>query len=175
VFAALTLCFGFALLTGTLGLSTAFGAFVAGMLVARARETHWVHQALEPLRVIFMALFFVSVGVILDLDFVYENWWKISLLVFAILMSNTLLNAVTFRVLGESWRDSLYGGALLSQIGEFSFVLAAAGYHAAIIDDRDHQFAVAIITLSLMVSPVWITAAKRLLLRRVEPCLLPPR
>ena len=74
VFAAFLLCFGCSALTGFLGLSTALGAFLAGLVVAAARETDWVHRSLEPFRVLFVALFFVSVGMLVDLTFLREHW-----------------------------------------------------------------------------------------------------
>lgn len=70
VFAALLICFGLAFITGALGLSSALGAFVAGMIVASARETDWVQGTLDPLRVIFLGLLFVSMGMQIDLEFI---------------------------------------------------------------------------------------------------------
>ncbi|MGB5397041.1 MAG: cation:proton antiporter [Gammaproteobacteria bacterium] len=162
VFTALVFCFGFALITAVLGLSTALGAFVAGMLVSSARETDWVRYALEPFRVIFIALFFVSIGMLLNLDFVLAHSWQVALLVIAVFITNTFINAGTFRAFGESWRESFYAGALLSQIGEFSFVLAAAGYHAAIITDVGYQYAISVILFSLIFSPGWIALMRKL-------------
>ncbi|MDH5178199.1 MAG: cation:proton antiporter [Gammaproteobacteria bacterium] len=165
VFAALIACFGLSLITGLFGLSTALGAFAAGMLIGSARETQWVHRSLEPFRVIFVALFFVSIGMLVDLSFIKTHWSQIAILVGAVIITNTFLNAVIIRLLGDSWPDSLYSGALLSQIGEFSFVLAAVGLQAKLITDYGYQLTVAVIVLSLMVSPAWIGLARRVLYR----------
>ena len=162
VFAALILCLGLALITGLLGLSTALGAFLAGIVVATARETHWVAQRLESFRVVFVALFFVSVGMLIDLSFVRANAWVLALLLAGVLVTNTLLNAAILRALGDRWRTSLYGGALLSQIGEFSFVLAAIGLQSGFVTGYAYQATVATIALSLTVSPFWIALVKRL-------------
>ena len=160
VFAALAICFGLSLLTALFGLSSALGAFVAGIVIAAAKETQWVHNALEPFRVVFIALFFVSIGMLVDLNFLYTHWMQAGLLVLAVLLTNMFINAVILRILGEDWRDSLYAGALLSQIGEFSFVLAAVGIQAAIITKYSYQMTLAIISLSLLLSPVWIRMVK---------------
>lgn len=165
VFAALMICFGFSLITGILGLSTALGAFAAGMLISSARETQWVHHSLEPFRVVFVALFFVSIGMLVDIHFIREHWYQISILVMAVFLTNTFINAVIIRMLGDSWRDSLYAGALLSQIGEFSFVLAAVGLQAKIISQYGYQMTIAIIAISLLLSPAWITVIKKLLIK----------
>lgn len=165
VFAALAICFGLALLSGLLGLSTALGAFAGGMLIAAARETRWVHHNIEPFRVVFVALFFVSIGMLVDLNFFTSYWQQILLLLAAVLLSNTFINAVILRTLGDSWKDSFYAGALLSQIGEFSFVLAAIGIQSNIISHFGYQLTIATIALSLLVSPAWIGVSKRLLHR----------
>ena len=161
VFFAMAVCFGFALLTGLAGLSTALGAFVAGILVASARETHWIHSRLDSFRVVFIALFFVSVGMLIDLSFIGEHLLLILLLVSVVLLLNTLINAFTLRALGEGWRESFYAGALLSQIGEFSFVLGATGYHSGIINEFAYQTTVAVIALALLISPLLILAIRR--------------
>jgi CPA2 family monovalent cation:H+ antiporter-2 len=157
VFAALLLCFGLALLSGTLQLSTMLGAFVAGIVVSSARETDWVHRSLEPFRVVFVAVFFVSVGMLIDVAFVADNLHEIAPLVGAIVGISTVINAAILKLLGSSARRSLYGGALLSQIGEFSFVLVSVGLAAGVIAARDYQLMIAVIAISLLLSPPWVT------------------
>lgn len=163
VFAALLICLGLSLLTGMAHLSTALGAFAAGILVTAARETQWVHHSLEPFRVIFVALFFVSVGVLVDVSFIISHAIQVLLLVVTVLVGNTLLNGIILRFLGYRWRESLYAGAILSQIGEFAFVLAAVGLTGKIISDIAYQYTIAVIAISLLVSPFWILAARRVL------------
>ncbi len=163
VFAALLACFGLAFVTGMLELSTALGAFVGGMLVATARETDWVHQALEPFRTLFVALFFVSIGLMVDLPFIADHWVQIGLLVLAVLVTNTFVNALALRLLAIPWRRSLLAGAMLAQIGEFSFVLAAAGLQARIITDYAYQTTIAVISISLVLSVPWIALMRRVL------------
>lgn len=160
VFAALAICFGLALLTGVLELSTALGAFIGGMLISAARETQWVHHKLEPFKVVFVALFFLAVGMSVDLDFVLKHWWQVSLVVIAVFIVGTLVNGLILKGLGYKWRESFYGGAVLAQIGEFSFVLAAVGLQAAIITDTGYQLALSVISLSLLLGPIWITLGR---------------
>lgn len=163
VLAALLACFGFAFVSGSLGLSSALGAFVAGMIVASARETDWARRTLEPLRVIFVGLLFVSMGMQIDLEFISTAWQEVLLLVIGVLTTNTFINAVVLKLLGDTWRISLYSGALLAQVGEFSFVLAAVGLQVGIIQGFSYQMTIAVIALSLLLSPAWISASKRLL------------
>ncbi|MDH3672740.1 MAG: cation:proton antiporter [Gammaproteobacteria bacterium] len=169
IFAALAVCFGFASLTAFFELSTALGAFAAGMLIGVARETQWVHRTLESFRVVFIALFFVSIGMLVNLDFLRDQWIKVAILVFTVLLTNTFINATILRLLGDRWRQSLYAGALLSQIGEFSFILAAVGLQVKIIVDAGYQLAIAVISISLLLSPIWISIFKSVLhIERLE-------
>ena len=162
VFSAFVLCFGLATATAFAQLSTALGAFVAGIIVAASSETEWVHRSLEPLRVILVALFFVSVGMLIDFGFLLDHWYILTGFVAAVLLSNTFLTGSVLRVLGRPWRHALYTGALLAQVGEFSFVLAAVGRSQGLISDYGYQMAVALIVLTLMLSPGWVVAARAL-------------
>ncbi len=166
LFAALLLCFGLAFLTGSLGLSAALGAFVAGLVVAAARETEWVQQALEPLRIVFVALLFVSMGMLIEPAFIRQNGLLLISLLVGILLTNTFINALILRALGNNWQDSLYSGVLLSQIGEFSFVLATVGLQVGLITQVGYQITIALIALSLLVSPLWIQLSKALISSR---------
>ena len=173
VFAALAICFGFALLTDIFHLSPALGAFIGGITVGLARETHWVHSSLKPIKVIFVALFFVSIGMLLDLSYTLKNITAVLAFVLIVLVLNTLINAVIFRILGDPWRRSFYAGSLLSQIGEFSFVLGAVGLTLGIISDSGYQITLAVITLSLLISPFWIYILGRFACKG-DVCLVPP-
>jgi len=161
VFGALLLCFGLALITGLFSLSSALGAFVAGMVVSAAKEAKWVHHSLEPFKTVFVALFFVSVGMLVDISFIIDNWSKVFALALMVLVLNTAINATVFRLLGESWGDSIYTGSILAQIGEFSFILAAVGVSSAVITQADYQLAVAVIVVSLLASPFFISHMRR--------------
>ncbi len=160
IFAAFLVCFGLALFTSLFGLSTALGAFVAGILVSNARATKWFYMHLNPFRVILVAAFFIYIGAIINLAFLMQNIVIISLLVVAVFLTNTFVNAAVFRFLGEDWEESLYSGALLSQIGEFSFVLAAFGLEIGIIQNFGFQIISIVIAITLLLSPFWIHLMK---------------
>ncbi|MCR8923915.1 cation:proton antiporter [Dasania sp. GY-MA-18] len=163
LFTGLSLCFGLSLITAWFDLSTALGAFMAGMFIGVSKETQWVHHNLESFKVLFVALFFVSVGMLLDLSFLLQHWVQVSILVLAALLTNTFINALILRMAKFSWHDSLFAGLLLSQISEFSFVLAAVGYQAHIITNVGYQLSICAIALSLLLSPLWINSGRRLL------------
>ena len=156
VFIALMLCFGFALLTASFHLSAALGAFVGGILMHAANSTSWLHDSLHAFRVVLMAVFFISIGMLIDVTFLLANTWTIFTLVTTVLLTNHFINAGILRFFGNNWQDSIYGGALLAQIGELSFILAALAFEDAIISDFGYKIAILVIALTLLISPFWI-------------------
>lgn len=163
IFAALAICFGMVSVSALLRLSPFLGAFMAGIYVRATRETGWIHVTMEPFYIFFVAIFFVSVGMLLDLSFVLENWPMILMLVGLVFIFNTLISTGIMRMLGESWRDSLVGGAMLAQVGEFSFVILAVGEQHSIVSDFTYQTILALITVTLVLSPGWIALIKKIL------------
>ncbi len=156
VFVAFLLCFGFSTLTAWLGLSAALGAFVAGIIVSSSKSTHWVFNSLHAFKILFVALFFVSVGMLIDLKFIHENIMIISSLVALVFILNNTINVLALRLFCLNWRISFYAGSLLSQVGEFSFILASVGFYSGIIGDFTYQITISIIALSLFLSPFYI-------------------
>ncbi len=168
IFLAFAVCLGFAFVAEAFELSAALGAFLAGMLLGAARETEWAVERLEPFRVVFVALFFVSVGLLVSLEFVIEHSMLVLAVTGAVLVGNTVISAAIFRALGDPWRYSLYAGACLAQIGEFSFLLAAAGQKSRLITQFEYQLTIAVITASLILSPAWVGLIGRLQQRRLR-------
>ncbi|MBI2572856.1 cation:proton antiporter [Candidatus Woesearchaeota archaeon] len=168
VFGAFVLCFGLATISSLFNLSAGIGAFIAGILVSYAKETPWVKDSLESFRIVFVALFFVSIGMLINIDFLKQNVGLIMLLVAIVFILNTFINAGFFRLLGDSWRESLYSGALLSHIGEFSFVLSAVGLHSGIITQFGHELTVSIIAGTMLLGPIWVHFFEKLLLTRIK-------
>ncbi|MFT7619716.1 MAG: CPA2 family monovalent cation:H+ antiporter-2 [Planctomycetota bacterium] len=161
VFVSILVCLGLSFLTAILELSTALGAFVAGVVISSARETKWIHESLEPFRVVFLAVFFVSVGMLLDLKFLQSHWQTVGLLSAVILVSNTFINAIILRLSGSGWYQSLRGGALLAPIGELSFVLAAIGASIRLIEDFAYQATLSLIAVTLTLGPFWNAAINK--------------
>lgn len=156
IFLGFLVCFGFAFLSGIFGLSAGLGAFVAGVLVARLGGSTWVQEHLHSFHAFFLALFFVSIGMLIDISFFVEHMWVVLGAVLLALVGNTFLNTGLFRAFGESWKTSIMGGAMLAQIGELSFLLASAGLSAGIFGWEGYQITVLVIALTLLLSPLWI-------------------
>lgn len=113
VFIGFSICFTMAWISGWFGLSTAFGAFASGILIGHDKATHWLGSSLIPFRVFFMAFFFLAVGLQLDINFFIQNAGTIILISFSVLFISSLINTILFKLTKNSWRDSLYAGALL--------------------------------------------------------------
>jgi CPA2 family monovalent cation:H+ antiporter-2 len=161
VFFALIVCFGFAVVTALFGLSAALGAFVGGMVVHAARSTEWFHDSLHSLRVLFVAIFFISIGMMIDLDFLIAHRKIIFLILISVYVCNHFINAIVIHYFGRNWKNSLYGGALLAQVGELGFVLASSAFFANIITDFEYQLTILIISLTLLISPFWIAVTRK--------------
>lgn len=165
LFIGFIVCFGLALITDFFGLSAALGAFVAGILIGQDPSTNWLQHSIVPFRVFFLAFFFISIGLQLDLHFFMEHVGVICVIVLFILVINSLINALVFRSMKVSWRDSLYAGALLSQVGEFSFVLCSTAFTLQLIGDYSYKISLSIITLTMLLTTAWIAVIRRLTFR----------
>lgn len=163
VFVAFSLCFGFSIITALFGLSSALGAFVGGIVLSAAKSTKWVHDSLGSFKTMFVALFFVSVGMLIDLSFLMDNILTIGVLVLVVFLLNSTVNVIALRMFCKDWRISIYAGALLSQIGEFSFIIASTGFYSGIIKEYSYQITISTIALSLLFSPFWIALSKKII------------
>lgn len=161
VFVAFALCFGFSMLSSFFQLSSALGAFVAGMMISSARSTRWVHDSLHAFRVLFVAAFFVSVGMLVNIRFLLDNYFIITIMVIALFLLNNTTSFFVFRLFKNTWQQSIYAGSLLAQIGEFSFILGTTAYHFKIITDYTFQIIISVISLTLLLSPMWINMIKK--------------
>ena len=166
---AVAFCFGIALISSLMGLSSAFGAFVAGVSLRVFRETHWVESSLSGFRIILVALFFASVGMLLDIHFVRENLLEVCILSFIVIVANTIILTMILIALGRDWRHSLKVGAMLSQIGEFSFVLAAIGLSTGLIGEFSYDMTISVIVITLAICPLWIALIRLFADKKVQP------
>ena len=157
IFIGLLISFGMALLFSWFGLTESFGAFVAGVLIARTDSFHWLEKTLRPFKEFFMCLFFLYVGLMIDLVYLLENYRMILSITLAVLLINCLISAVVFRMQGFNWRLSMYAGALLSQTGEYSLLLSALAWQFGIIDEGFYKVSIIIASLTLLCSTAWVT------------------
>ncbi|MDX8405774.1 MAG: cation:proton antiporter [Mariprofundus sp.] len=162
VLLGLLLCLGAATLTSWLGLSPGLGAFLAGMVLASSKQSDWIHEHLESVYVIFVMIFFLSVGMMVNTAYMMSHLLLVCGSTLAVFLFNSSVNVFVMRALGESWKMALITGGLLSQIGEFSFLLATVGAFAGILTPELHELTVIVIAMTLLFSPVWTMITRKL-------------
>ncbi|NWF36902.1 cation:proton antiporter [Mariprofundus sp. KV] len=162
VLLGLLLCLGAATLTSWLGLSPGLGAFLAGMLLASSDQSEWVHDHLESVYIIFVMIFFLSVGMMVNVDYLQSHLLLVCGATMLVFLFNSGVNVFVMRALGEDWEHALITGGLLSQIGEFSFLLATVGVFAGILSPELQELTVIVIAMTLLFSPGWMMMVKRL-------------
>jgi len=160
--AAMAFCFTWATLSGVIGLSTAYGAFVAGLIIGNSNMRATLHKAAEPIQTILLMVFFLSIGLLMDLHFIMENWRQVALVLATVTLLKTTANVAILHFLGEPWDRSFHSGVVMGQIGEFSFILCAVGLAAHVISDDSYRLMISVIALSLLISPLWLVIARRL-------------
>ncbi len=159
--ASIAFCFGAAALTGILGLSAAFGAFLAGLVIAGSTLRAEAIAATHPIQSVLIVVFFLSIGLLIDLNFVIDNLGTVIFFVIAVLAVKTAVNVLLMRVARQPWEMAFPAGLMIAQIGEFSFVLAATGVANGSISGDAYRLAIAVIAVSLLVSPLWMASVRR--------------
>lgn len=159
VFSGLFICLGFGLVAEVVGLSAALGSFIAGVVVGKIRAFHWLEHSLMPFKVFFVALFFVSIGLRLDLHYLFSNYTLITIGTLVVLISNSVMSSIFFRILNFRWKDSFYGGALLSQTGEFGILALSIAYKTGMVGYDLYKAGLGITCLSLLLSTIWISCS----------------
>jgi CPA2 family monovalent cation:H+ antiporter-2 len=172
---ALALCFGFSLLAAKLGYSVALGAFVIGALISEAREIHKIEHLMEPIRDMFSAIFFVSIGLLIDPKMLITYAGPIAIISVLVIAGKVLSCGLGTFAAGNDVRTSLRVGMGLSQIGEFSFIIAALGLQLKVTSEFLYPIAVAVSAITTLTTPYLIKstdAAVRLFDRKAPKPLL---
>src|SRR5579883_240429 len=165
----IALALGTALVTAWAGLSLAFGAFLAGLVVAESELSHEVLGQITPLRDAFITLFFVSVGMLLDPAFVLQEAVLVLGLALAVLVGKAAIAGAIPLLFGYPLPTALFVGAALAQVGEFSFVLARLGVAEGILSERVFGLVLAVAIVTIVLTPAAMRLAPVLArgLRRV--------
>ncbi|MEX5365521.1 monovalent cation:proton antiporter-2 (CPA2) family protein [Acinetobacter haemolyticus] len=152
--AALLVVLGAALIMQVSGLSMAMGAFLAGVLLSESTFRHQIEADIEPFRGILLGLFFLGVGMSLDLSVVAQNWQLILCGVLALMFVKALMIYIVARITKSPHTEALDRALLMAQGGEFAFVLFAAAVSAQVIDNTTRSNLTAIVVLSMVLTPI---------------------
>jgi monovalent cation:H+ antiporter-2, CPA2 family len=160
--ASLTFCFAAAAISGLIGLSAAYGAFLAGLVLGNTHERLIMLETTKPIQSILMMAFFLSIGLLLDTSFIWEHLGTVIFVLLIVTIGKTAINIGILRFLRLPWSQAFLIGVVLAQLGEFAFLLSTVGHETQIINDFGEKLVIALTVLSLALSPLWLTVARRL-------------
>jgi CPA2 family monovalent cation:H+ antiporter-2 len=156
------LCLGTAWITYSLGLSLALGAFLAGLIISESEYSHHIVAQIMPFRDYFSSIFFISIGMLLQIQYFVGHWPLLLALTILLIAAKTFLVIVTAKTLRYPIRSALLAGLGLAQIGEFSFLLAKQGQARGLITGDIFQVFINASILSMLATPFMIHLASRL-------------
>lgn len=164
LFAAMTLliALGTAFVTAKAGLSLPLGAFLAGLLIAETEFRHQVEADIRSFRGLLLGLFFMTVGMSLDLRFLASEWMLVSAIFVALLAGKAIIITLLTRAFGLAWSTAGRVGVALAEGGEFAFVLFSAALVAGVIDGPLSQLLLAVVVLTLAMTPLLAIVGARL-------------
>ena len=158
-------CFGFCLLVVKLEYSMVLGAFLIGAIMAESRQLIKIERLIEPVRDMFSAIFFVAIGLMIDPQILLQYAWPIAVITVAVVLGKMLSCGLGAFIAGNDGRTSLRVGMGLSQIGEFSFIIAALGMTLQVTSDFLYPVAVAVSAITTLLTPYLIRGADPLSLK----------
>ncbi len=147
------LCFLMVVLANLAGFSSALGAFVMGSILAETLEAEAIHRLTTPIKNLFGAIFFVSVGMMVDPRILVDYWWQILVITIVLLIFKPLSNVVGRLLAGIGLKEAMQGGFCFSQIGEFSFIIATLGLSYGVIDDFMYPIIVSVSIITTFITP----------------------
>jgi len=160
--AGMALCCGAATLCGLLDLSPAYGAFLAGIAIGNSGHREGFLSSMQPVQALLLMAFFVSIGLLLDIAFLWAHLGTVLVLLGLVTIFQTGLNILSIRVLGPPWPQAMLSGVALAQIGEFAFVLTQSAKSSHLITNFEAKTIIAVTVLSLALSPLWLITVRRL-------------
>ena len=153
------LCFMMVVLANLAGFSSALGAFIMGSILAETLEAEMIHKVTTPIKNLFGAVFFVSVGMMVDPKILVDYWWQILVVTLVLLFFKPLSNVAGRLIAGLGLKQSIQGGFCFSQIGEFSFIIASLGLSYGVIDNFLYPIIVSVSIITTFITPYAIKAA----------------
>jgi monovalent cation:H+ antiporter-2, CPA2 family len=157
----LVVCLSVALLTAEMGLSLSLGAFLAGLVISESEYSHEAFSTILPFREVFTSFFFISIGLLVDVDFIFANPINIVIGTFLILGLKMLVGGVAVFLTGNNARVAFLSGLFICQVGEFSFILAGSVIELNLLSNKNYQLFLSISVLSMGLTPYFIEKSDR--------------
>ena len=150
---ALGLCFGMVALATGSGFSSALGAFMMGSILAETVESERIDKLIAPIKDLFGAIFFVSVGMMLAPRVIFEYWWIILILALVVVVTHVLFSSLGILLSGGGLEDALHTGFSLAQLGEFGFIIAGVGVSLGVMRDFIYPVIIAVSVITIFTTP----------------------
>lgn len=151
--AMVSLCLGVAWLTSMAGLSLAFGAFLAGLIISESEYSHQAIGDILPFRDLFTSFFFVSIGMLLNISFVASNPFSLLTFTIGVLLVKALVTFISGKIIRLPFRTSLITALVLAQVGEFSFILSKVGMDVGLLTDSTYQLFLGVAVMTMALTP----------------------
>ncbi len=156
-----TICFAVAFLTSEAGLSLALGAFLAGLIISESEYSHQATSTILPFGELFTSLFFISVGMLLNITFFINNILLVLLILLAVFVGKSLITALAITVLRYPPRTIIITALSLFQVGEFSFILSKVGIQYNLLSESTNQIFLAVSIMSMLITPFVIIVSEK--------------
>ena len=153
---AVGLCFSMVWLANKAGFSSALGAFIMGSILAETLEAEMIHKLTTPIKNLFGALFFVSVGMMVNPVILVQYWWQVLVITVVVVVLKSLSSGIGMLFSGDNLRNSVRAGMCFGQIGEFSFIIATVGISFGVIDGFMYPIIVSVSIITTFLTPYLI-------------------
>lgn len=153
---AVGLCFSMVWLANKAGFSSALGAFIMGSILAETLEAEMIHKLTTPIKNLFGALFFVSVGMMVNPVILVQYWWQVLIITVVVVVLKSLSSGIGMLFSGDNLRNSVRAGMCFGQIGEFSFIIATVGISFGVIDNFMYPIIVSVSIITTFLTPYLI-------------------
>lgn len=156
---SLALCLGMAIISTEVGFSSAFGAFIMGSILAETLEVEKIEKVFNPVKNLFGAIFFVSVGMLVDPAIIVEYAGPVIILVITIILGHVIFSSFAYFISGQSLKNAMKCGFSMTQIGEFAFIIATLGLSLKVISPFIYPVVVAVSVITTFLTPYMIKLA----------------
>ena len=166
--ATIFICFMVAFLTSQAGLSLALGAFLAGLIISESEYSHQATGIILPFKELFTSIFFISVGMLLDIEFFFSNFLVIMLIIIAVAIIKALIATTAILILRYPPQSAIITGISLFQVGEFAFILSKVGLNYQLLDTQTNQYFLAVSIVSMLLTPFVIIFAEKIAVKSIS-------
>ena len=163
----ITLCFAVAFLTNLAGLSLALGAFIAGLIISESPYSYQATSSILPFRELFTSMFFISVGMLLDVSFFIDHIFIILMLVVVVFIVKSIIVATAMKLIRNTNLNAILTGLALFQVGEFAFIISKVGIEYELLTPVTNQYFLSVSVVSMLITPFVIIFSERIAVKLI--------